>query len=331
MRALQHFAGKSLILTLVATSGFFIRGVTTLGADPEPDKGPRALLHVAAHTPDLLFANGGKSEEYQRYLQTQLAQIKSRLVINAALSQPTISQLAAIRRQADPVAWLQQNLEAINVNSSELVQVSLSSRSGGNGKDQAAIINAIVSAYVQEVTGAEGKRQADRYAVLKKLQKQYFDILKQRRETARDLSEALGSVESLSGLEQNRVVHRHERLLDQRLKLRLDRAEAETLLGRRQTAANRESDAVRKEIAQLEDRLAVLTAHGKVLEEELSQASREQRRATTTALALKELDGEIAQLEEATRKIGTEVEAINVALGTPARVRIIENAAPPKE
>ena len=274
--------------------------------------------------------NGDKSEDYNRYLQTQLARIKSRSVINAALQQPEISQLAAIRSQPDPVAWLEQNLETINLNGSELVQVSLSPRSGANGKDQAAIINAIVSAYVEEVTDAEGKRQSNRHDTLKKIKQKYTEILRERRQHARRLSEA---VETLSGVEQSTLAHRHERLLDQRFKLRLDRAEAETLLGRRQNAANRESDAVRKEIAQLEDRLAILTAHEKVLQEELKEVSREQRSFTSNALDLKEMNEELAQMEEAARKVGSEVEKLNIALDAPPRVRVIDNAAdtaPPK-
>jgi hypothetical protein len=331
MRALQQFAGKSLILMLVATSGLLIRGVPTSGADPEPEKGPRALLQVVAHAPEVSFTKDNESADYNRYLQTQLARIKSRSVINAALQQPEVSQLAAIRKQPDPVAWLEQNLESINVNGSELVQVSLSPRSGANGNDQAAIINAIVSVYVQEVTGAEGKRQADRREKLKKIRNTYTDLLKERREHARRLTEALGKPETLSGVEQSTLAHHRERLLDQRFKLRLDRAEAETLLGRRQNAANRESDAVRKEIAQLEDRLAILTAHEKVLQEELKEVSREQRNSTSNALDLKEMNEEVAQMEAAALTVGSELEALNIALSAPPRVRVIENATPPKQ
>jgi hypothetical protein len=38
---------------------------------------------------------------------------------------------------------------------------------------------------------------------------------------------------------------------------------------------------------------------------------------------------EIAQLEDVSRKVGAEVEALNVELAAPARIRIIENAVPP--
>ena len=78
--------------------------------------------------------------------------------------------------------------------------------------------------------GVEKKRRADRHSQLKQIRARYQEILKERRETARKLSESVGNAGSLSGAEQNSLVRRYERLLDQRLKLRLDQAETETLL-----------------------------------------------------------------------------------------------------
>ena len=315
MRTRKQFASESSgIVLVVIASGLLIWVLPARSADLEPDKSPRALLQVAAHAPNVVFANGQEPEDYNRYLQTQFAMIKSRLVLNSALQQPTIAQLAAISKQPDAIAWLEQYLDVSDVKNSEIVQISFSPRSGGSARDQSAIINAVVSAYMQEVVGVETRRQEDRRSKLKKIKQSYTEILKERREHARKLSESVGSGGPLSDVEQNSLVHRYDRLLDQRLKLRLDQAEAETLLRRRQKAANRESDSVRKEIGQLEDRLAILTAREKVLHEELDQVTGKKRSLAQGTLDLKEQSEEIAQMEAAALKVGAEVEKLNIEL-----------------
>jgi polysaccharide biosynthesis transport protein len=331
MRTRKQFASKSCSIVLVViASGLLIWVLPTRSADLEPDKSPRALLQVAALVPTVSFTTGQGPDDYNRYLQTQFAMIKSRLVLNSALQQPAIAQLPAISKQPDAIAWLEQYLDVSNVKNSEVVQILFSPHSGASAKDQSAIINAVVGAYMQEVVGVETKRQADRHSQLKKIRQTYTGMLKERREHARRLSESLGSGGPLSDVEEQSLIHRYDRLLDQRLKLRLDQAEAETLLRRRQKAANRESDSVRKEIGQLEDRLAILTAREKVLQEELDQVAGKKRNSIMGTLDLKELNEEIAQMEEAGRRVGAEVERLNVEFATPARVRIIENAVATK-
>jgi polysaccharide biosynthesis transport protein len=330
MRTRKQFASKSSFFVLVVlASGLLIWVLPTRSADLEPDKSPRAFLQVAAHVPNVVFGNGQNPEDFNRYLQTQFALIKSRLVLTTALKQPAIAQLAAISKQADAIAWLEQYLEVSNVKNSEIVQISFSPRSGASAKDQSAIINAVVSAYLEEVAGVETKRRTDRHSQLKKIKQTYTQLLKERREHVRKLLVYGGSGGPLSDVEQNRLVHRYDRLLDQRLKLRLDQAEAETLLQRRQKAANRESDSVRREIGQLEDRLAVVAAREKVLQEELDQVASKKRDSVLGSLDLKELNDEVAQMEEAALKVGAEVEKLNIELAAPPRIRVIENAVPP--
>src|SRR5207245_88924 len=122
-------------------------------------------------------SRGDGIEDYLRFLQTQSAWIRSRLVLNAALHQREVSQLPSIKNRTDPIAWLQQNLEVINLKDTEFLQISLAAGSGSSGKDQAAIINAVVRAYMEEVANVDIKRRADRHAMLKKLKQKYAEIL----------------------------------------------------------------------------------------------------------------------------------------------------------
>jgi chromosome segregation ATPase len=117
--------------------------------------------------------------------------------------------------------------------------------------------------------------------------------------------------------------------MTQRVQVRLERAEAETLLERRKKAAEAASDQARKEIGQIEDRLAVLNARGKVLDEETEKVRKRMIRAETDTLDLEGLKDDIAQMEASSRKVAAEIEALSVELNAPPRMRRIDDAALP--
>src|SRR4029078_7682533 len=48
---------------------------------------------------------------YNRYQKTQMAWVKSRLVLTAALRDPGVKKSRMIREQEDPVRWLQEKLD----------------------------------------------------------------------------------------------------------------------------------------------------------------------------------------------------------------------------
>jgi hypothetical protein len=318
------------VLTLIAAAaGFLVGKSPAAGADAEPAKSPRSLLLVAAHPPRMLPSAAADRDNYQRYIETQCVLIKSGLVINSALQQREIAQLPAIKNQADPISWLEQVVKVTRLKDTELLQVELAERSGASGKDQAAIVNAVVRAYMEQVVNLDIKRRADRHGKLKKIRQTYAEILKERRETARKLSESLASGEPLTGPEISRLGRHRENLIAQWLKLRLDQSEAETLLARRKKAVGAASDQARKEIAQFEDRLAVLIDQQKILNAELEWVTHDLRLAAVNGLNLEELKDEIALMEEASRKVAAEVEALNVELDAPPRVRVLEGAVPP--
>jgi len=293
-------------------------------------------LLIVRHPPRFSFSTfkegssaGDSIENYQSYLKTQSVLIKSRLVLSVALGDHRVSQLLSIKDRSDPIAWLLQNLEVTNPKDTEILSVSLASRSGVSGSDQAAIINAVVQAYLDEVVNADLKRQVNRLDLLRKLEQTKQHELRERRETLRKLSFSGGEGDPTTGLEKDALPRLSRDLRTRRVKLRLERSEAETLLARRKGVPGAATDQVRsKEIAQFEDRLAVLSAGQEVLDEELERLSHEIRGAANQELDRKAMNDDIARLEEVSRKIGAEVEALNVQLQAPPRIRVIEEAAP---
>jgi hypothetical protein len=92
-------------------------------------------------------------------------------------------------------------------------------------------------------------------------------------------------------------------------------------------------DLVHKEIAQLEDRLAVLISQEKVLDEELERMTLHLRRddlsSVRNTLDLDALKDEIAQVEDKARLVAQEVEALSIELRAPSRIRLVEQAVVP--
>src|SRR5262249_19617974 len=110
-------------------------------------------------------------------------------------------------------------------------------------------------------------------------------------------------------------------------RIRLEKVAVETKLGRRK-AANEPGDEARKAIAELEEGLAVVRAQEDVLKQEEHRLLNEARLPRRTTVDLSSIRQEIELAEATARRIGAEVEALNVELQAPPRVRMLEQAIP---
>jgi len=327
-------------LVLVAAIGGAIAGVVPAArAAQEGVDRPRALLHIAAEPPRIVLSDVKKGlapvqevGSYARYLETQRPLIKSRLVLEEALRSgargTAISQLASIKNRPNPIAWLEQNLEVTNLKDTELLQVSLRPGLAGRTEAQVAIINATVKSYVVRVANEEHDQRSSRLQTLKKLSEHYRIQVDSRRQDLLSLLSQLGSNEALLKPEKQALSRLVFDLHKQRIQLSLDRAEAETLLNRRKQAANAGTEQARKEIDALQERLAVLTARGNALDKELEKV-RTHLKPQPSELDLEIRKREIAEIEQASRKISTEIESLSVELEAPPRIGLIERAAMP--
>ncbi len=202
--------------------------------------------------------------------------------------------------------------------------------SGLNGADQAAVINAVRAAYMDEVVNVDLRRRMQRFDFLKKMQDRYREQLKKKRDVLREVSESPGRGGRWAGLEQDAASRLYHDLRSQLIKHRMERAEVEALLERRKNAGGAAADAARREMPQLEDRLAALIAGQKVLDEELERLAEDRNEANRRELELRDVKEDIAQMQEAYRKISAEVEALSIELDAPPRIRLIDEASAPK-
>ena len=146
----------------------------------------------------------------------------------------------------------------------------------------------------------------------------------------RKQAESAGSGEPLGGLEKDVLPRLYHDLRSRRVQLRLEQSEAETLLARRKKAEGATTDPARQEIAKLEDRLAVLIAGQKIVMKSWSDSPRKCAERSVASWTWPRKRKQIAQMEDASRKVAAEVEALSVELQAPPRVRTIDDAVAPR-
>ena len=111
----------------------------------------------------------------------------------------------------------------------------------------------------------------------------------------------------------------------------MERAKTEELLARRKKADGTAADQFRKEIGQIEDKLASLGARRTVLDEECKRLQAVMRKTAKMKQDLDDLRAEIDGITKVARKIESEVELLNVELQAPSRIQVIDEAAPQPE
>jgi hypothetical protein len=101
---------------------------------------PRPQRHLAGQqAPPVGLA------ELRDFGRLQQAHFRSRLVLVGALRNPAVGALPIVRKQKDPIAWLEKHVRAEFPDTPATLRVALNA---GTLKEQAAIINALVSAHL---------------------------------------------------------------------------------------------------------------------------------------------------------------------------------------
>ncbi|HWY86582.1 MAG TPA: polysaccharide biosynthesis tyrosine autokinase [Gemmataceae bacterium] len=134
---------------------------------PLPKQMVRSLLFVSSKDPYILFPrNDGYS--FDMYQRSQIAAVKSRFVISAALKQrdpDTIANLAIIQEKPDPIQWLEKELQVDFSVSPEQMRISLR---GDNTGEMKLLVNAVTKAYLTEFVDREKNKRLDRLEQLKR-------------------------------------------------------------------------------------------------------------------------------------------------------------------
>lgn len=159
--------------------------------------------------------------------QTQVAFIKSRMVLGAALLEPKVSELAFIKDMVEPVQWLEDNVEVEFLPNTDILCVRMKGR---NPDDLTAIVNGVVFAYLTQVVDRENMHRRDRKARLSELLNSYELQLRTTRENQRNLMKQMnvgGQDKEIRAKTQGFLAARLAALEQQLLKSQVDRIQAE--------------------------------------------------------------------------------------------------------
>lgn len=162
-----------------------------------PESDTAAANFLVKASPEVLvyeIDSNKQRGEYEIFRETQIALLKSPPVLNVALQNPQMQQVATLRKEKDPLTWLYKNLDIRYMGDSELLQVSMTlDEQPDNLK---VMVDAVCKAYEQEVLDADRlEQQKIRDALELNLSKMREDIRegwKKYEQLAKDLGVADG-------------------------------------------------------------------------------------------------------------------------------------------
>jgi hypothetical protein len=323
-----RFLGLALVTLAVAALGFFwLQNTALFGEGGSGGKDTvSALLEVAKYEPSLLRQSGRESRETERdwenFQRTQLAILKSRLILTAAIQKA--GNLDLIRKQRDPVTWLAENLQAGFVDKSKVLRIAMT---GDRPADRAKLVNAVVDAYVEQANTQIRFKQEQRLEKLRDLLARYQRKLLDRREKLLALVKVGGGEESAKFWREQTSADLRAFLRQlRRVKLSQIDAQAQLNVYRTQKQPDKE---ILSAMGKLEKELAVLKEKQTLLSRALKERKAHAEQMDNGALQVDELRESITVLERTGREIASQIMQCEADKEAPDRIRVLERATAP--
>jgi capsular exopolysaccharide synthesis family protein len=109
------------------------------------------------------------------YMKTTYSRIKARSVLNAALTKnPAVKPLKLVREQSEPIQWLEDELKVESQEGSEIVKISMA---GFDPAEMLILVDAVTTAYLDEMGHAERQQRTERLHQLEHLHNEARDLL----------------------------------------------------------------------------------------------------------------------------------------------------------
>jgi len=149
----------------------------------------RSVLQVMANRPTILFQTPDDRQDFSNYQRSQVALIKSRVVLNRALGDPKVAGVHVLWEKGDPLDTLEKEIQTDYSIAPEYLRVSLS---GKDPSELVAVVNAVCNAYLKEVTAKEHSARLARLDKLKQLATEYEDQLRSKKRMQREMANEVG-------------------------------------------------------------------------------------------------------------------------------------------
>ncbi len=173
--------------------------LSALGANlTVPEHRAVAYLRVKVEAKPLAFETAdhpGMKSTFDLYKNTQMQLITTPFVLNAALRDDEVRNLPLVANKTEPVVWMKENVDAEFQADGEIMEVGFTS---SDPRASVMLVNAIVSAYLEEVVNSERMTRFQRLENLQAVRATSEDQMRSKQQELRFLAEALGTSDSES-------------------------------------------------------------------------------------------------------------------------------------
>jgi hypothetical protein len=244
-------------------------------------------------------------KEFEIIKATQIALLKSKFLLTAALRDPGVASLSVFAGLDDPETWLQDHLEVSYPQDGEILSISLSGPKS-QADDLCRAVDAIAEAYNKEVLVKEkGRRLTYRDMLQRSLQNLNAEI-KRKFEDYFELEKALGKSDGPMSIEQQISMKRLDRVDSE-----LDELErAKLKLG---------SDVESTESKFTTQRIEQLSRRKELLQKDLMKMAEK-----STALVTMQSDLELRQ--KLANELSERLERMDIDLESPPRIHQVQRA-----
>ena len=152
---------------------------------PPPVPSATAKLHIPQKPPTAL---GGEHPDPPVERQTQVALVRSRLVLNAAIRPPEINNLPILQAEDDKLDWLAAKLK-VDFDGPEILRISMSNEDPEQAR---LLVDAVKDSYLQHIVNRSISERGDRLKRLNEMAVGQEESLKRKRTTISNLSKGSG-------------------------------------------------------------------------------------------------------------------------------------------
>lgn len=257
-----------------AAVGFGLLAAAVVGAavwfvlpTPQPTATARILIPQNAQT-----VVGLQHPDQPLERQTQVAMVRSQLVLNAALNVKGVSTLPAVKEQSDPLDWLGKKL-IVEFEGPEILRISLALDDPEQAK---VLVNAVYDAFFQEVVNRSVADRQNRLRRLDDMAAQAEETLDRKRLALRNVSQGFAGADEKSLAHQQylatqRLAAAQAANLKAHTKLQELKLEEVVLKGRIAGGGGDVSDAVLDKYVDEDERVRTAEAQLKLLEAKIAE------------------------------------------------------------
>jgi polysaccharide biosynthesis transport protein len=267
-------------------------------------------------------------KSFEIFKVTQSYLLRDRKVLAAAIADEEIKDLGILEGHGDPVTWLAKELRVEYPDNGLVMTVSLR---GGDPSEAAAVVNAVVEAYLRDIVEAKLKLRDERIEIFERTavakEKELMRARQSLGEMAREIKTTANS--EVIAYKAKVALEEHTVTLRDLSELRREWRNAKTELKVLQVDAKSPDAAVKMK----QQELRIVAAEEAVKEREILAEDEEQamQRFGQAALEIETLQGQVKQLETALGQMIPELERMKIDLSSPPCIKLLEKARAPGE